>query len=140
MTEEMGDHLFFLFRYRNVIPLAVGLGVFQVGEFSFVLVELDQMRIKRAKAAGFPIVYGDGSQEVVQDALRIQRASLLVVTIPGIVVARSIISNARKVNSGIRVIAQMSNPDFFSVFKELQVTDLVNSELEAALEISLLSR
>jgi CPA2 family monovalent cation:H+ antiporter-2 len=25
------------FRYRNVIPLAVGLGLFQVGEFSFVL-------------------------------------------------------------------------------------------------------
>jgi len=26
-----------IFRYRNVIPLAVGLGLFQVGEFSFVL-------------------------------------------------------------------------------------------------------
>lgn len=101
----------------------------------FVLVELDQRRIERAKAASFPIVYGDGSQEVVQDALRIQRASLLVVTTPSIVVARSIISNARKINSGIRVIAQMSNPDYFSVFKELQVTDLVNSELEAGLEM-----
>ncbi|MGE0713670.1 MAG: cation:proton antiporter [Planctomycetota bacterium] len=29
-----------LFRYRNVIPLAVGLGLFQVGEFSFVLAKL----------------------------------------------------------------------------------------------------
>ncbi len=214
------------FRYRNVIPLAVGLGLFQVGEFSFVLarigvssqsissefynmfltmavvtmvltpfissqtsrlyslkkrwfkhepleslnfpedelrnhvviagcgrigmqiaemlhqlaipfvlVELDQMRIERAKAAGFPIVYGDGSQEVVQEALRIQRASLLVVTIPGIVVARSIISHARKVNSGIRVVARLSDPDFFSVFKELAVTDLVNPEFEAGLEM-----
>jgi CPA2 family monovalent cation:H+ antiporter-2 len=26
-----------LFRYRNVVPLALGLGLFQVGEFSFVL-------------------------------------------------------------------------------------------------------
>ena len=26
-----------LFRYGNVIPLAVGLGLFQIGEFSFVL-------------------------------------------------------------------------------------------------------
>ena len=26
-----------LFRYKNVIPLAVGLGLFQIGEFSFVL-------------------------------------------------------------------------------------------------------
>lgn len=215
-----------VFRYRNVIPLAVGLGLFQVGEFSFVLarigvasesissdfynmfltmavvtmvltpfissqtsrlyslkkrwfqheplesmnfpedelrnhvviagggrigfqiaemlqqlaipfvlVELDQMRIERAKAAGFPIVYGDGSQEVVQEALLIHRASLLVVTIPGIVVARSIISHARKVNSGIRVVARISDPEFFSVFRELAVTDLVYPEFEAGLEM-----
>ncbi|MFW6237294.1 MAG: cation:proton antiporter, partial [Desulfosudaceae bacterium] len=26
-----------IFRYRNVVPLAVGLGMFQIGEFSFVL-------------------------------------------------------------------------------------------------------
>ena len=26
-----------IFKYRNVIPLAVGLGLFQIGEFSFVL-------------------------------------------------------------------------------------------------------
>jgi monovalent cation:H+ antiporter-2, CPA2 family len=29
--------LVYLFRYRNIIPLAVGLGLFQIGEFSFVL-------------------------------------------------------------------------------------------------------
>ena len=30
----------YVFRYRNVIPLAVGLGLFQVGEFSFVLAKV----------------------------------------------------------------------------------------------------
>ncbi|HHO48368.1 MAG TPA: portal protein [Desulfobacteraceae bacterium] len=29
--------LAWLFRYRNIVPLALGLGLFQVGEFSFVL-------------------------------------------------------------------------------------------------------
>ncbi|NDV18199.1 portal protein [Pseudodesulfovibrio sp. JC047] len=29
-----------VFKYRNVVPLAVGLGLFQVGEFSFVLARL----------------------------------------------------------------------------------------------------
>jgi monovalent cation:H+ antiporter-2, CPA2 family len=29
--------LSWLFRYRNIVPLALGLGLFQVGEFSFVL-------------------------------------------------------------------------------------------------------
>ncbi len=215
-----------LFGYRNVVPLAVGLGLFQVGEFSFVLarvglstesistdfynmflttavltmvltplvsgqtarlyslkkkrfrheplsrvnlpkeqlnrhvviagcgnigmqmagvlqrlaipyvmVEIDQQRVDRAKEAGFPIVYGDGSQEIVQEALHIDRASLLVVTIPGIVVARSIITQAKKVNPAIQVIARISDPEFFDVFQEIDVADLVYPEFEASLEM-----
>lgn len=110
-------------------------GVLQQLAIPFVLVELDQMRIERAKAANFPIVYGDGSQEIVQEALLIQRASLLVVTIPGIVVARSIISHAKQVNPDIKVVARISDPDFFNVFKELEVADLVYPEFEAGLEM-----
>ena len=30
----------YIFNYRNIIPLAIGLGLFQVGEFSFVLARL----------------------------------------------------------------------------------------------------
>ena len=29
-----------IFKYRNVVPLALGLGLFQVGEFSFVLAQM----------------------------------------------------------------------------------------------------
>ncbi len=215
-----------VFRYRNVVPLAVGLGLFQVGEFSFVLarigvasesittefynmfltmavvtmvltpfvssqtsriyalkkrwfkheplqsmnfpedalnhhvviagcgaigfqiaavlqrlsipfvvVEIDQQRIERAKEAGYAIVYGDGSQEVVQEALNMERAALLVVTMPGIVVARSIITHARRDNPSLRVVARISDPEFFKVFKELEVVDLVYPEFEAGLEM-----
>ena len=219
--------LAWLFRYRNIVPLAVGLGLFQVGEFSFVLarmgvasesissefynmfltmavvtmvltplvsaqtsrlyaikkrmfkhepleslnfpddtlrnhvviagcgriglqiaevlhrlaipfvlVELDQLRIEKAKEAGYPIVYGDGSQEIVQEALAIKKAILLVVTIPGIVVARAIISHAKKVNSDIRVVARISDPDFFDAFRALDVVDLIYPEFEAGLEMT----
>jgi len=218
--------LAWLFRYRNVIPIAVGLGLFQVGEFSFVLarigvatesitnefynmfltmavmtmvltplissqtsrlyglkkrlfrheplasinfpqdelrnhvviagcgrigfqiaevlqqlaipfvlVELDQHRLEWAKKAGFPIVYGDGSHEIVQEAVLMDRASLLLVTMPGIVVSRAIISHAKMVNSEIMVVARISDPDFFNVFKELDVSELVYPEFEAGLEM-----
>jgi CPA2 family monovalent cation:H+ antiporter-2 len=111
-------------------------GVLQQLAIPFVLVEIDQLRIEAAKSAGYPIVYGDGSQGIVQEALRIERAALLVITIPNIVVARSIISHAQKVRSGIRVIARISDPDFFNVFKELAVVDLVYPEFEAGLEMT----
>jgi len=216
-----------LFRYRNVIPLAVGLGLFQIGEFSFVLariglssesiskdlynlvlttavltmiltpivsaqtarlyalkkrwfkkeplesinipqqgldrhvviagggrvglqiattlhrleqpfvvIELDQRRIEQAKEAGFAVIYGDAAQEIVQEAAAIAKAGLLVVTIPGIVVSQNIVTHAQRANPQIAVVARLSDPEFFSVFSELQVTDLVYPELEAGLEMA----
>lgn len=111
-------------------------GVLNQLAIPFVLVELDQQRVEKAKDAGYPVVYGDGSQEIVQEALMIQQASLLVVTIPGIVVSRSIISHAKKVNKKIKVVARISDPEFFNVFKELEVFDLIYPEFEAGLEMT----
>ena len=102
----------------------------------FGLVEIDQNRGVEAKVAGYPVVYGDGDHEVVQEALAVDRASLLVVTTPGIVVAQAIIRHAREVNKRIRVVARMADPAFFDVFKELGVSDLVYPEFEAGLEIT----
>jgi CPA2 family monovalent cation:H+ antiporter-2 len=215
-----------LFRYGNVIPVAVGLGLFQVGEFSFVLariglstgsidnkmynlvlttavvtmvltpiisaqtarlytlkkrwfqkeplesinfpdkglhghvviagggrvglqiattlhrlampfvvIELDQRRIEQAKNAGHAVVYGDASHEIVLEAASVANAALLVVTIPGIVESQNIITHAQRLNSGIEVVARLSDPDFFTIFNELNVTDLVYPELEAGLEM-----
>jgi len=216
-----------LFRYGNVIPIAVGLGLFQVGEFSFVLariglstnsidadlynlvlttavitmiltpivsaqtarlyalkkrwfqkepldsinfpdkgfnrhvviagggrvgrqiaaclhrlavafviIELDQRRIEQAKNAGYPVVYGDASHEIVLEAASMARAALLVVTIPGIIESRTIVAHAQKYNSRIETVARISGPDFFEIFQELNVTDLVYPELEAGLEMT----
>jgi CPA2 family monovalent cation:H+ antiporter-2 len=216
-----------LFRYGNVIPLAVGLGLFQVGEFSFVLariglstgsismdlynmvlttavvtmiltplvsgqtsrlyaikkkwfqkealesinfpdegfehhvviagggrvglqiatslhrlgisfviVELDQRRIEQAKLAGYAVIYGDASHEIVLNAASIATASLLVVTIPGMVESQAIVGHARKINSTLPMVARLSDPDFLDVFNELAVTDLVYPELEAGLEMT----
>jgi CPA2 family monovalent cation:H+ antiporter-2 len=103
---------------------------------SFVLVELDQHRIEEARAAGYPAIYGDGSHEVVQEALAMDRAALLVVTTPGVVVAQEIIRQARRVNDRIRVVARLADPAFFDGFRELGVSDLVYPEFEAGVEIT----
>ncbi len=215
-----------IFRYGNVIPIAVGLGLFQVGEFSFVLariglatgslnkdfynlvltttvmtmvltpiasaqttrlyalrkrwfqkepleslnfpdkgfhghvviagggrvgmqiattlhrlaipfviIELDQRRVEQAKIAGFAVVYGDASHEIVLEAASMAAAALLVVTIPGMIESPAIITHAQRLNSTVEVVARLSDPEFFDVFNALQVTDLVYPELEAGLEM-----
>ena len=89
-----------------------------------------------AQQAGFAVVYGDASHEIVLEAASVATASMLVVTLPGIVESRTIVASAQKVNRAIAVVARLSDPDFFDLFSELQVTDLVYPELEAGLEMT----
>ncbi len=102
----------------------------------FVIIELDQRRVEHAKTSGFAVVYGDASHEIVLEAASMASASLLVITIPGIVESRTIVAHAQRLNDHINVVARLSDPQFFNVFSELQVTDLVYPELEAGLEMT----
>jgi len=216
-----------VFKYKNVIPLAVGLGLFQIGEFSFVLarigvstnsigtelyslvltaaiftmvltplisgqttrayalekrwhpqealetsnipnsgmiahvviagggrvgyqiahvlkslnmpcvvIELDYRRFEQARASGMAVVYGDASQEIVLDAAGINDASLLILTIPALVVARTVIVQSRQMNKGLQIVARTSGPDYFDEFKKLGVSNVVLPEFEASLEMT----
>ncbi len=216
-----------IFRYRNVIPLAVGLGLFQVGEFSFVLarvgvstnsigndfysliltatiltmvltplvsgqtarlyalkkcwfrheplesssipdsgiidhvviagggrvgfqiaktmkrlgmpfviIELDHRRFEQAKEAGLAVVYGDASQDIVLDAAGIKDATLLILTIPGLVAVKSTIVQSKRLNGRLEIIARASGPDYFDVLKDLGVSEIVLPEFEASLEMT----
>jgi CPA2 family monovalent cation:H+ antiporter-2 len=216
-----------LFNYRNVIPLAVGLGLFQIGEFEFVLakvgltsnsighdlyslilttavltmimtpfisgqtgriyallkrrfrhealeasnvpgeglnghvviagggrvgfqvarvlkrvgqpfvvIELDHYRFEQAGKHGMASIYGDAGQEIVLEAAGIKNAALLVLAVPGLVVARTIINHVRRMNPEIEIVARTSGPDHLSLFKELGVSAVVLPEFEASLEMT----
>ncbi len=208
-----------IFKYGNVVPLAVGLGLFQVGEFSFVLaqvgvstnsishevyslvlttaiitmfltpiisgqtahlyalskrwfqhepldtinypksglrnhviivgggrvgfriaqvlkrlsvpmliIELDQLRVERAKHADIPVVFGDAGHEVVLEAAEAASARLLIITTPEIVITQTIVERARKVNSEIQVVARAPGVEFLEEFKKLNISEVVIPE------------
>jgi len=216
-----------IFKYGNVVPLAVGLGLFQVGEFSFVLaqvgvstnsishevyslvlttaiitmfltpiisgqtahlyalskrwfqhepldtinypksglrnhviivgggrvgfriaqvlkrlsvpmliIELDQLRVERAKHADIPVVFGDAGHEVVLEAAEAASARLLIITTPEIVITQTIVERARKVNSEIQVVARAPGVEFLEEFKKLNISEVVIPEFEAGLEMA----
>ena len=216
-----------IFKYGNVVPLAVGLGLFQVGEFSFVLaqvgvstnsishevyslvlttaiitmfltpiisgqtahlyalskrwfqhepldtinypksglrnhviivgggrvgfriaqvlkrlsvpmliIELDQLRVERAKHADIPVVFGDAGHEVVLEAAEAASARLLIITTPEIVITQTIVERVRKVNSEIQVVARAPGVEFLEEFKKLNISEVVIPEFEAGLEMA----
>jgi CPA2 family monovalent cation:H+ antiporter-2 len=128
---------------RNHVVIAGGGRVgFQIAQvlmrlgLPFVIIEIDQRRVEKAKIAGMPVVYGDASHEIVLDAAEVGSALLLVITTPGIVVARSIAVHVKRLNRRIEVVARTSDPEFFPVFKELNITEVVLPEFEAGLEMT----
>jgi len=216
-----------LFRYGNVVPLAVGLGLFQVGEFSFVLarvgvetgsishelytlvltttvitmvltppvssqtprlyalkkrwfrhepldtvgvpeeglqghviiagggrvgrhvagvlksmglpfviIELDQRRVELARKDNMPVVYGDASHEIVLEAADILRARLLLITLPGAVEARSVVTHARNMAKEITIITRASGREAIDIFKDMNVSEVILPEFEAGQEMT----
>ncbi len=117
----------------------VGIQIAQVLkrlDLQFVIIELDHRRVEQAQKAGMSVVYGDASQEIVLDACRIQEATLLILTAPGIVVVRSVIAQAKRMNSQIEIVVRACGPDHFDLLKDLGVSAVVLPEFEASLEMT----
>ncbi|TAM51835.1 MAG: hypothetical protein EPN53_06340 [Acidobacteria bacterium] len=99
-----------------------------------VIVELDQHRIDQANAAGIPVVFGDAAQSVVLEAARIATARLVLVTVPGIVVSRSIIVQARALNELVHIVARAASADHVEQLRSAGVFAVVQPGFEAGLE------
>lgn len=216
-----------LFKYRNVVPLALGLGMFQIGEFSFVLtkagqkagaidqnlaslllavilvtmmltplissltaplyalqrrifrgdpvqsvnlpayeleehvvvagagklgvclaqllrrlnmnfvmIELDFQLVEQAKAKGYPVIFGDATQEVVLHAAGIQRAKLLLLTMPSLDAEREAIRQARDASPNLDILARASSGEALDELHGLGASVVVSPDFEAGLELT----
>jgi CPA2 family monovalent cation:H+ antiporter-2 len=101
-----------------------------------VLIDLDPRRIDRARDEGRPAIFGDAAQPVVLEAAGASRARLLLVTIPMIGVARAAIAYGRRVNPAISVVVRAENAEAIAVLNSLNVTEVIQPELEASLEMT----
>jgi CPA2 family monovalent cation:H+ antiporter-2 len=110
--------------------------VFKRLSLKFVIIELDHPRFEQAKKAGMATVYGDAGQETVLEAAEIKKASLLILTVPGLVTARSIVEHAKRLNHRIEIVARTSGADYTNLLKELGVFEVVFPEFEASLEMA----
>jgi len=216
-----------LFRYRNIVPLAVGLGMFQVGEFSFVLartglstnsidnglyslilivtvvtmlmtpfissmsaplyslrkkwfksepietinlpkagltahaiiagggrvgqnianilqrmqlsfviIELDFQQAEQLKKSEYPLIYGDASQDPVLEAANIGQASLLLLTVPSMIISQTITERVRHLNPDLHIVARAINVEHTEELHQQGVYEVIQPEFEASLEFS----
>jgi CPA2 family monovalent cation:H+ antiporter-2 len=110
--------------------------VLQRLELAFVVVELDQRRFEQAKAAGFPVIYGDASQAVVLEAARIEHARLLLITVPAGVVTQALVGQVRRLNPALHIVARSEGLEQMQALHDQGVHEVVQPEFEAGLEIT----
>ncbi|MDY0361112.1 MAG: cation:proton antiporter [Desulforegulaceae bacterium] len=105
-------------------------------EMKFILVEIEHRRFEQAKNQEMSVIYGDATHETVLEAAGIKQASLLILTVPSATNARSIIEAAKKMNKTIEIISRTSSREYFEMFKELGVSEVIFPEFEASLEMT----
>jgi len=110
--------------------------VLQRLDLAFVAIELDQYRVDEAKAAGYPVIYGDAGQEVVLEAAHVARARLILVTTPDMIVTQTIVTHVRRLNPEVHIVARAGSREQMERLHELGVYEVVQPELEASLEIT----
>jgi CPA2 family monovalent cation:H+ antiporter-2 len=103
---------------------------------SFAIIELDSRRVDQAKDCGFPVIYGDAGQAVVLEAAAIDKACLLLITTPAVVVSQSIVFHARQLNPSLDIVARVEGIEEMKALYEKGVTEVVQPNLEAGLEIT----
>ncbi|MFZ5573431.1 MAG: cation:proton antiporter [Thermodesulfobacteriota bacterium] len=128
---------------RNHIIIAgggrVGRGVADVLkrlDIPFVIVELDSRRFENIKSSGFPVIFGDASQEIILEAAEVGRAKLLLITTPVAIIARAIATQVLKLNPGIKIVARAEGVSQMRELHDHGVYHVVQPEFEAGLEFT----
>jgi CPA2 family monovalent cation:H+ antiporter-2 len=102
----------------------------------FVITELNYRRINQCKDAGFPVIFGDASQPVVLEAAQADHASLLLITIPDIVVTQSIVHEVRQLNPNLNIVVRAEGIEQMKSLYNSGVYMVILPALEAGLEFA----
>lgn len=117
----------------------IGQNVAQVLHYlklPFVLLELDYLRVEQCKLAGFPVIYGDASQEVVLEAAQVKKACLLLATTPVIAVGQAIVHQAKQLKPSLDILARAEEVELMKALYEQGASLVVQPEFEAGLEMT----
>ena len=101
--EEMRDHV-----------VVVGFGrtgraavdVMERVGLPYVILELDYRTIEMCEREGHAVIYGDATSEIVLHAAGVERARLLLATIPDVTGVELLITRARDLHGALRIVAR----------------------------------
>lgn len=114
---------------RNVARAARAVGI------KYVVVEMNPGTVSEEKKRGERIFFGDASYEAVLKHADVDRARIMVVTIPDIIATRLIVSEARSLNPGLHIVVRTHYLREIESLLGVGADDVVTEEFEASIEM-----
>ncbi len=101
-----------------------------------VLIEFDDRRVRQARAAGLPLIYGDAGQSVVLEAANTRQARAVLVTVPAFPDVRRIVRAVRQLRPEMPIGARADGAEAIRALYELGIQEVTSPEFEAGIEMT----
>ena len=114
----------------------VGQNVARVLErqgFEYIALDMDPARVRAARQAGDPVVYGDGAQAAILEAVGLAHCSVLVVSFADPDVALGIIRSVRELRPELPILVRTQDDSRLDALQAAGATEVVPETLEASL-------
>jgi CPA2 family monovalent cation:H+ antiporter-2 len=104
-------------------------------KFPYLVIDLDPIVISRLRTRGVPCLYGDASSPEILAHARLDRARVLLCTMPDYIAEELTARNALKINPKLDIVARVRRERDVELLKNAGVAELVMPFFEASLEM-----
>ncbi|HET7922158.1 MAG TPA: NAD-binding protein, partial [Gammaproteobacteria bacterium] len=105
-------------------------------DFPFVALDLDAMRVKRAREAGDPVYYGDGANPDILKAAGIGRARAVVISYFQVPTALKILRSVKELRPELPVLVRTRDDTDLDKLMAAGATEVIPETMEASLMVS----
>jgi CPA2 family monovalent cation:H+ antiporter-2 len=102
---------------------------------AFTAIEMNPETVRRERAAGTPILYGDAGHDEVLDRAGLSRARAVVVVISDAAGTRRVVEAAKRLRPDVRLVVRTRYVAEVGELKALGADEVVPEELETSVEI-----
>lgn len=102
----------------------------------FVAVDLDPARVRAARAAGLPVLFGDSSDEEVLHQVGVEHASVVVITFADPSVAIGIVRAVRALRADVPVLVRAQDDSRLEDLLTAGATEVVPETFEASIMLA----
>ncbi len=100
-----------------------------------VIIEMNPQTVKREKARGRNIIYGDAANETVLDHAAIKSAAIAVIVISDMEATRKIVEKIKELNPAIHLIARTRFVTEIARLHDLGADEVIPEEFETSLKL-----